>query len=102
VATLGVIFDVGKDVEEQEGSNRLRLALQSATWPASGKPLFNIPVALSVMVFFALCAQCVSTLAVIGRETQSWTWPTFTFVYMTALAYLAAFLTYQVGMWLGA
>ena len=52
------------------------------------------------MVFFALCAQCVSTLAVIRRETESWTWPAFTFVYMTALAYLAAFLTYQVGMWL--
>jgi ferrous iron transport protein B len=98
---MGVIFDVGKDVEEQEGSNRLRAALRSSTWPGSGKPLFNIPVALSVMVFFALCAQCVSTLAVIGRETDSWTWPTLTFVYMTVLAYLAAFLTYQVGMWLG-
>jgi ferrous iron transport protein B len=102
VATMGVIFDVGKDVEEHEGSNRLRAALRASTWPNSGKPLFNIPVALSVMVFFALCAQCVSTLAVIGRETDSWTWPTFTFVYMTVLAYLAAFLTYQVGMWLGA
>lgn len=101
VATMGVIFDVGKDVEEQEGSNRLRSALKSSTWPISGKPLFNIPVALSVMVFFALCAQCVSTLAVIGRETDSWTWPTLTFVYMTVLAYLAAFLTYQIGMWLG-
>jgi ferrous iron transport protein B len=102
VATMGVIFDVGKDVEEHEGSNRLRAALRASTWPGSGKPLFNIPVALSVMVFFALCAQCVSTLAVIGRETESWTWPTLTFVYMTVLAYLAALLTYQVGMWLGA
>ena len=102
VATMGVIFDVGKDVEEHEGSNRLRAALRSSTWPGTGEPLFNIPVALSVMVFFALCAQCVSTLAVIGRETESWTWPTLTFVYMTVLAYVAAFLTYQVGMWLGA
>jgi ferrous iron transport protein B len=100
VATLGVIFDVGKDVEENEGSNRLRSALQSAAWAGSGRPLFNIPVALSVMVFFALCAQCVSTLAVIGRETQSVIWPTFTFVYMTFLAYVGAFLTYQAGMWL--
>ena len=62
--------------------------IQSATWPDSGRPLFNIPVALSIMVFFALCAQCVSTLAVIGRETGSWTWPAFTFCYMTVLAYL--------------
>ena len=53
------------------------------------------------MVFFALCAQCVSTLAVIGRETGSWTWPAFTFVYMTVLAYLGALVTYQVGTWLG-
>lgn len=102
VATMGVIFDVGKDVEEGEGSERLGTALRAATWPDSGRPVFNLPVALSIMVFFALCAQCVSTLAVIGRETGSWTWPTLTFVYMTVLAYVAAMLTYQVGMWFAA
>jgi ferrous iron transport protein B len=102
VATLGVIFDVGKEVDEPEGSRRLGAALQSATWSDSGRPLFNIPVALSIMVFFALCAQCVSTLAVIGRETGTWTWPAFTFGYMTVLAYVGAFITYQAGMWLGA
>jgi ferrous iron transport protein B len=96
VATLGVIFDVGEDVE-QEGGNRLQSALQSATWEGTDRPLFTIPVALSIMVFFALCAQCVSTLAVIRRETNSWTWPALTFTYMTALAYLAALVTYQVG-----
>jgi ferrous iron transport protein B len=101
VATLGVIFDVGQEVEEQEGAQRLTDALRATTWPDTGRPLFNLPVALSIMVFFALCAQCVSTLAVIGRETQSWTWPTFTFVYMTVLAYAGAFLTYQLGTWLG-
>ena len=98
VATMGVIFDVGEDVGEGEGEQRLTTALQSATWPESGKPLFNVPVALSVMVFFALCAQCVSTLAVIGRETQSWVWPTISFTYMTVLAYIGAFLAYQLGM----
>jgi ferrous iron transport protein B len=51
-----------------------------------------------VMVFFALCSQCVSTLVVIKRETNSWSWPTFTFVYMTLLAYVGALITYQVGM----
>jgi len=49
------------------------------------------------MVFFALCAQCSSTLAVIKRETNSWRWPAFTFAYMTGLAYVAAFLTFQIG-----
>jgi len=98
VATMGVIFDVGEEVDEGEGAQRLVTALQTATWPDTGKPLFNIPVALSVMVFFALCAQCVSTLAVIGRETQSWVWPTLSFTYMTVLAYIGAFLAYRVGM----
>jgi ferrous iron transport protein B len=49
------------------------------------------------MVFFALCAQCASTLAVIRRETRSWWWPAFTFAYMTALAYVGALVVYQVG-----
>jgi len=48
------------------------------------------------MVFFALCAQCAATLAVIKRETNSWRWPIFTFVYMTVLAYVGALITYQV------
>jgi ferrous iron transport protein B len=71
-------------------------ALKSATWP-DGRPLMTIPVAFSIMVFFALCAQCGATLMVIYRETNRWRWPIFTFVYMTALAYIAAFVTYQVG-----
>jgi ferrous iron transport protein B len=101
VATLGVIFDVGSDVKEDAGAQRLGAALERATWADSSRPLFTIPVALSIMVFFALCAQCVSTLAVIGRETGGWIWPAFTFGYMTALAYLGAFLTYHIGNLLG-
>jgi ferrous iron transport protein B len=95
VATMGVIFDVGS----REGNeNRLAGALQDATWP-DGRKLFTIPVALSVAVFFALCAQCVSTLVVIKRETRSWVWPLVSFTYMTVLAYLAALATYQIGTW---
>jgi ferrous iron transport protein B len=97
VATLGVIFNLGGEVDEE--SDSLHSALQNATWP-DGRPLFTLPVALSIMVFFSLCAQCAATLATIRRETNSWTWPTFTFVYMTALAYVAALVTYQVGTWL--
>jgi ferrous iron transport protein B len=102
VATLGVVFDVGSKVEDDGGSNRLRSALRAATWQGTSRPLFNTPVALSILVFFALCAQCVSTLAVIRRETNSWGWPAFCFAYMTALAYLGALITYQVGTWIGA
>ena len=80
--------------EENDG---LRDTLKAATWP-DGTPVFSIPVAISIMVFFALCAQCVSTLMVIRRETNSWRWPVFSFVYMTVLAYIGAFLSYQIGM----
>lgn len=96
VGTLGIIFGVG-DVDGDE-TDDLQKSIHTAHW--DGQPerkLFSVPVALSVMVFFALCCQCVSTLVVIKRETNSWRWPIFTFVYMTALAYVGAFLTYQVG-----
>ncbi|HUY87814.1 MAG TPA: ferrous iron transport protein B [Pirellulales bacterium] len=102
VATLGIIYDLGEDVdiEDREGQLRLQNALQHATWAGSERQVFNLPVALSIMVFFALCAQCASTLVVIKRETNSWGWPAFTFAYMTGLAYLGALVTYQLGMWL--
>ncbi len=97
VAVLGTIYSLG-EVDEESAS--LRDALRSATW-ADGRKVFNIPVALSIMVFFALCAQCVSTLAVIQRETGRWRWPILTFAYMTVLAYIGAFVTYRLGMALG-
>ena len=95
IATLGTIYSLGGDVDEENAG--LRDTLKRATWP-DGTPVFSIPVAVSIMVFFALCAQCVSTLMVIRRETNSWRWPVFSFVYMTVLAYIGAFLTYQIGM----
>jgi ferrous iron transport protein B len=58
----------------------------------------NVAVALSIMVFFALCMQCAATLAVMYRESRSWKWPVFTFAYMTILAYVAAMVTYQVAI----
>ncbi|MCO6435991.1 MAG: ferrous iron transport protein B [Phycisphaerae bacterium] len=93
VATMGTIYNLGGN--ENEESVSLREKLRSATWP-DGSPVFNIAVALSIMVFFALCCQCGGTLATIKRETRSWTWPIVTFVYMTSLAYVAALATYQL------
>jgi len=98
IATLGTIFSLGEDVDENDPTLRSTLATARRK---DGTPLFNVPVALSVMVFFALCAQCVSTLIIIRRETLSWGWPTFCFVYMTLLAYVAAIVTYQVGIHIG-
>ena len=101
VGTLGVIYNLG-EAEAEDIREPLGKALKEATWDDDpGRHVFTVPTALSLMVFFALCCQCVSTLAVIKRETRSLGWPVFTFVYMTMLAYLGALLVYQVGSWLG-
>jgi ferrous iron transport protein B len=113
VGTLGIIYNTGKvdadavrdpgDEEAKEKAGVLRTAMSEATWengPRQGSKVFTIPAALSLMVFFALCCQCASTLAVIRRETNSWRWPLFTFAYMTLLAYVGALVVYHVGTWL--
>ena len=102
LGTLGVIYNLGDvDPGAEEGATLLVRRLKAATWDGTDRKVFTLPVALSIMVFFALCAQCMSTLVVIGRETGSRLWPTVTFLYMTALAWLAAFVVYQVGTRLG-
>lgn len=104
VGTLGIVYNVGPvDVNEiseadDPGMTNLGRALRSAVWEQDPtRRVFTLPTALSIMVFFALCCQCASTLAVIRRETRSWVWPALTFGYMTALAYGAALATYQIG-----
>lgn len=98
VSTLRIIYDLG-DEGDDEDTARQQLAdkLQAAQWP-DGRKVYNLPVALSIMVFFALCAQCAATLVTIKKEMGSWKWAAFTFAYMTTLAYVGAFATYQIGM----
>ena len=98
ISALGTIYSLGAD--EDEGSESLRATLAAATWP-DGRPIYTLPVALSIMVFFALCAQCLSTLVVIKKETGSYGWSLLSFSYMTALAYVGALATYQVSTALG-
>ncbi|MGL6076471.1 MAG: ferrous iron transport protein B [Fimbriiglobus sp.] len=106
VGTMGIIYDVGDvdpgeiDNPDDDKATSLRTAIQD-DWKADPtRSKYGVGVALSVMVFFALCCQCASTLATIRRETKSWLWPLFTFTYMTALAYVAAWATFQVSRWL--
>jgi ferrous iron transport protein B len=99
VSTMGIVYDVGEDVAEDDAT--LRQKLQTETYPETGKKVFTPLVGLSLMLFFLLSAQCMSTLAVIRRETRSWWWPIFTFVYMTALAWVVCFAVYQGGRALG-
>ena len=104
VATLGVVFDLGEnaDAQSETGEKQFRDKLRQAAWNGSDRRLFTVPTALSIMVFFALCAQCAATLAAIRRETNSLRWPAFTFAYMTTLAYLGALVAYQAGTWIAA
>jgi ferrous iron transport protein B len=108
IGTLSIIYSAGKQDSDEirEAVNvadtPLARHLQEARWDDDpARPVFTIPTALSLMVFFALCCQCASTLAVIRRETHSWRWPAFTFTYMTVLAYLGALVVYQLSRFLG-
>ncbi len=95
VTNLGIIYGLGQDVDES--NQQLWSAIREAKWP-DGRPVYGVPVALSIMVFFSLCAQCAATLMTIRRETNSWRWPIVTFSYMTVMAYVAALVTYQVAI----
>ena len=94
VATMGVVYNVGDEVDEESVS--LRERLHAGTHP-DGSKVYTPLVGLSLMVFFALACQCMSTLAVVKRETKGYAWPVFLFVYMTALAWVASFVVYQGG-----
>ncbi len=96
VSTLGIIYHLGDEADEDS----LRGALGRAKWtegPLAGQAVFTVATALSVMVFFAFCMQCGSTLAVIAREAGRG-WAVFSFVYLTGLAWLAAVLTFQIAV----
>lgn len=97
VSTLGVVYGVGGGDED---TAPLRQRIKAETRP-DGTPVYSALTGLSLMVFFALACQCMSTLAVVRRETRSWRWPGFLFAYMTTLAYLASLLVYQGGRLLG-
>jgi ferrous iron transport protein B len=97
IATLGIIYQLGGDVDEESGD--LKAALASETWRTgirAGQPVFTVPVALAIMVFFALCLQCGATVSVIAKESN-WKWAVFAFVYMSVFAWIGAVLAYQVG-----
>jgi len=98
VSTLSIIYNVGKD--ETEESPTLISAIKGAK-DEQGNTVWTPLTALTLMVFFVLAMQCMSTLAIVRRETNSWRWPIFQFAFMTLVAYGAAFMTYQGGKLLG-
>jgi ferrous iron transport protein B len=101
IPTLGTLHSLGSiEADRDNADPRLLTQLREAT-DAEGKPTMNGLVALALMAFFALCSQCVGTLAAIRRETHGWRWPAFTFGYMTVLAWGVAVAIYQIGSMLG-
>ncbi len=97
VATMGVVYGVG-DADEESVTLRDRIRGETRE---TGAPVYTPLVGLSLMVFFALACQCMSTLAAVKRETRGWGWPLFLFAYMTALAWIASFAVYQGGRLIG-
>lgn len=93
VGTMATIYSLGSD----EGNlDTLKEKLLSETNPKTGKPVFSIAVAFSLMMFYAFALQCISTIAVMYKETQGIKWPLVQLLYLTIMAYLAGFLTYTM------
>jgi len=93
VSTLGIIYSVEGD--DDAAVVALKSKMAAATWP-DGRPVYTPAVAVAIMVFFAFCLQCGSTVAVMAKEA-GWKWAAFAFVYMTALAWVGAVVAFQVG-----
>ncbi|MDB6075530.1 MAG: ferrous iron transport protein [Verrucomicrobiaceae bacterium] len=99
VGTMGIIYAV-EGGDDDENIQPIRERLREERWP-DGRPVYTPLVCLSLMIFYAFAMQCMSTLAVVRRETNSWKWPAFQLVYMTSTAYVLSLLVYQVGTLLG-
>jgi ferrous iron transport protein B len=92
VGTMATIYSVGDD---DDGSLLLKEKMKAAVRP-NGEPVFNLASGLSLMIFYVFAMQCMSTLAVVKRETKSWKWPMIQLIYMTGLAYLMSWIVYQI------
>jgi ferrous iron transport protein B len=93
VGTMSTIYSVDSADEE---SATIRNKMRDAKNPETGLPVFTFATSLSLMLFYAFAMQCMSTVAVVYRETKSWKWPMIQLVYMTAMAYVASLIAYQL------
>ncbi len=92
IGVMGTVYALGSEAEDSAG---LRERLQASRWP-DGRPVFTLAMALGLLVFYAFALQCVSTVAIIGRETNSWRWAGGAWIYMTGFAWLAGMLTFRL------
>jgi ferrous iron transport protein B len=92
VGTVATIYSIGNSEDESTIKQKLR----SEVNPETGGPRYTLPVGLSLLVFYTFAMQCMSTLAIVKRETKGWKWPLIQLAYMTGLAYLSALAVYQL------
>ncbi|WP_420582449.1 ferrous iron transport protein B [Reichenbachiella sp.] len=93
VGTIATIYSVGSEAEDE---STIKDKLRAEINPYTGQPMYSIALGVSLMLFYAFAMQCMSTLAVVYRETKSWKWPVLQLIYMSAVAYLFAFFAYQL------
>src|SRR5690606_832830 len=91
VGTMVTLSSVGVDTNEGPLKEKMRSAVRD-----DGTPVYTLATGVSLMMFYVFAMQCMSTLAIVRRETQSWKWPLIQFLYMTALAYIMSFLAFQL------
>jgi ferrous iron transport protein B len=100
VSTMSTVYNVGKYDRSESSRSSMVKTLRAQRHP-DGSPVYTSLTAVTLMVFYVFALQCVSTVAIVRRETNSWKWPLFQWTYMGLLAWGFAFLTYHVGRWLG-
>jgi ferrous iron transport protein B len=93
VGTMATIYSVEGGNDADESTLRQKM---NASVKADGTKTYSLATGISLMIFYVLAMQCMSTLAVVRRETRSWKWPVIQFLYMTGLAYILSFITYQL------
>jgi ferrous iron transport protein B len=100
---MGTIYNVNEDAanDEEKLSVAVGDKMRADVDERTGRPTFSPLVAVALMVYYVLAMQCMSTIAVVKRETGGWKWPLFQLAYMTALAWFVTFLVYQGGRLLG-
>jgi ferrous iron transport protein B len=100
VSTMATVYSVEQSDDEEASNKSLTETLQQQKRP-DGTPVYTMLTGLTLMVFYVLALQCVSTVAIVRRETNSWKWPVFQWTYMAILAWTLAFTARHIGIFLG-
>jgi ferrous iron transport protein B len=92
VGTMATIYAV----ENPDNTMSIRDKMKNAEWPGDGGKIYNTATVCSLLIFYAFALQCMSTIAVVKKETKSWKWPLLQLVYLTSLAYISSFIVYRI------